>query len=63
MTAPNENTIDPAEARRALQESQARNRRTNSVVEAASRAIGAIIDHGQRNHYTDKATAIFQGRR
>lgn len=61
MTTPNENTASPAEARRALEESQARGRRTAGVIAEASRAFGAIIDHGERNHYTEKARTIMRG--
>lgn len=61
MTAtPNENTVDPAEARRALEESQRNHRRTEGVVNDARKAFSLVVAHGQRNHYTEKANSLFR---
>lgn len=61
MTTPEENTLDPATAKRALEESKASAHRTNAVVDDAQRVFGFVIAHRRKNHYVDSMSAIMRG--
>lgn len=58
---PDENTHDPADARRALHESRANKRQTDKVIADAQQTFSLIRAHREANHYVDKFRAILRG--
>lgn len=58
---PEENTLDPRQAKRALEESEANSHRTRAVVAEAKNVFSIVRQHRERNHYRDSMAAIMRG--
>jgi len=61
MSNPEENTIDPRAARRALAESRRSSRRADTLIAESREAIAAVRLARQDNHFADKFRAIIKG--
>lgn len=58
---PDERTLTPEQARRALAESRRARRRTDSIVERAAAALATSRDLGERNGFTEGVKALLRG--
>lgn len=61
MSTPDENTLSPTDARRALSESRRSRRTTDSVVERAAATFDRAKYLGERNGFTEGIQALLRG--
>lgn len=61
IDTPEENTIDPRKARKALDESRASKAATAAIIDEARRTFDQVRQHRVDNHYRDKFRAIIRG--